>query len=107
MPRDNPGMRCAWISDDTNASMLAKSGPDRGATPVVLCPPCAAATGSTVNRSASNASREQRTPLTALRYKLVFMIHAFSPALHTRDWLNRKKLAYRVIQVFYFSMVKP
>jgi hypothetical protein len=97
-------MRLACISDDTNASMLATSGPDSGATPAAPCRLCAAATGSTVNRSASNGRREQKTPLAALRYKLVILIHSlfFSPA--TRDWLTYKKLTYRVIQVFYFSM---
>jgi len=87
--------------------MLATSGPESGATPAALCPPRAAATGSSVNRSASNGSREQRTPLTAFRYKLVFMIHSlfFSPAY--KGLVNRNILAYRVIQVFYFSMVKP
>src|SRR5262249_26046778 len=76
MPRDSPGMRCACICDDTNASILATSGPERGATAAVPCRLCAAATGSSVNRSASNRRREQKTPLTALRYKLVFIIYS-------------------------------
>src|SRR5260370_13562001 len=86
-PRASPGIRFACISEIMNALILATSGEPVGD---------ADATESVVSGNTSSTSKQEKTRMTMVRCKLIFMIHSFrwkdrSIALHITGSL----LAYK------------